>query len=239
MQALHYLVAIRDPAQTSPLAPLKPFTILLLPLLGDPDPTVRSLALSSTITIFSASGVSQPAKADLKKAMIKLDVGKKVQDSILAAVLGGAGPLERTGSTTSASDKGSSALDAQGASSQIDQSPPLPRSRPRPPSPSALAANLPSTAFPTDPSAIHAPTTDVQPVYIADTRDLQLEFERMKPGFEGKESEHNWMIRDKSIARIRGMVKGGVADKFLEPFMAGLKSVQEGILKTVSQAHHG
>jgi CLIP-associating protein 1/2 len=235
-------VAIRDPAHTSPLAPLRPFTTLLLPLLGDQDPTVRSLALSSTITIFSAAGVTQPACADLKKAMIKLDVNKKVQETILAAVLGGgSGSMERTGSAASVasgSEKAGSGVTANGSHPSASTNPtslPIARSRPRPPSPASLVASLPSAAFPSDPSAIHAPTTDVQPVYIADLRDLQTEFDRMKEGFEGKETEHNWMVRDRSIARIRGMVKGNVQERLLEPFLAAIKGVQDGINKTASR----
>lgn len=246
IQALHYLVAIRDPAHTSPLAPLRPFTTLLLPLLGDSDPTVRSLALSSTITIFSADGVTQPARADLKKAMIKLDVNKKVQDTVLAAVLGGgSGSMERTGSAASlasGSEKavaGSSVQEIHLSTSTDSTSPPITRSRPRPPSPASLVASLPSAAFPSDPSAVHAPTTDIQPVYIADLRDLQTEFDRMREGFEGKETEHNWMVRDRSIARIRGMVKGNVQERLLEPFLAGIKGVQDGITKTVSSCRIG
>lgn len=173
--------------------------------------------------------------------MIKLDVNKKVQETILAAVLGGgSGSMERAGSAASlasGNEKAGAGSDINGSSlsaSADPTSPPIARSRPRPPSPASLVASLPSAAFPTDPSAIHAPTTDVQPVYIADLRDLQTEFERMTEGFEGKETEHNWMVRDRSIARIRGMVKGNVQERLLQPFLAGIKSVQDGIAKTVS-----
>lgn len=248
-QSLHYLTAIRDPILTHPLAPLRPFTPLLLPLLGDSDPHVRSLALSTTITIFSASNVTAPARADLKKAMIKLDVNKKVQETILSAVLGGgagsAAGLERSQSGTSvgsASEMGS--ISAQlasvsvtgksesGRSDASSSSPPAAIRRPPAPAPPSLLASLPSAAFPTDPTTVHAPG-EIQPVYIASERDLAAEFEGMKAGFEGKETEHNWMVRDRSVARIRGMLLGNVVEGYREGLLTGVKSVQDGIIKTV------
>ncbi|KAK4053956.1 suppressor of tub2 mutation [Microbotryomycetes sp. JL221] len=218
-QAILFVTAIRSQEDsTTPIAPLRPFTPLLLAALGDSDPTVRSLALSSTISIFSASTVSPAAKADLKKSMAKLEVNKKIQDQILSAVLGGE-------SVPIPSQEGFQTDATQG---------PEHRPRPRPPSPSTLIANLPAAAFPTDPSAVHAPPSEIQPVYVANERDLHAELEQMKPCFEGKETEHNWVARDKSIARIRGLVRGGAAQKFKDAFLAALKSVEEGILKTSS-----
>ncbi|KAM0791243.1 hypothetical protein ACM66B_005722 [Microbotryomycetes sp. NB124-2] len=221
-QALLFLVAIRQSVDECPPAPLKPFTPLLLPLLGDPDPTVRSLALSSTISIFSATGVSPAAKADLKKSLLKFDVNKKVQDTILAAVLGGG---EAHPDTASSADKNAAALDD---SSQET------RSRPRPPSPSTLVANLPASAFPTDPAAVHSQPTEIQPVYVANERDLHVEIEKMNPCFEGKETEHNWVARDKSIVRLRGLIKGGATAQLKDAFLADLRMVEEGIIKTSS-----
>jgi hypothetical protein len=46
----------------------------------------------------------------------------------------------------------------------------------------------------------------------------------MAPPFEGRESEHNWQLRDKSVTRVRGMLKGDVHLRFPEAFMEGLKS---------------
>lgn len=48
-------------------------------------------------------------------------------------------------------------------------------------------------------------SSDITPVYIASTRDLENEFNSMVEPFEGKETEHNWHPRDRSISRIRGM----------------------------------
>ncbi|KAM0752761.1 hypothetical protein T439DRAFT_182194 [Meredithblackwellia eburnea MCA 4105] len=286
-QAIHYLVALRNPSPSTSttsvatIPPLRPFTPLLLPLLSDADPTVRAVALQATTNLFSHPSVTQAAKADLKKELIKFDVGKKVVDQILAVVLGGAGAsastsLERSssrgslGSSSNGLIGSGGALGGAGSDAGSDKSVPI-SSSPRasmlnatsrsaslsgpssssPPSSSTVGANprprvtphsllssLPATAFPSDPSSVHTPTNDVQPVYIASPHDLAQEFENMKGAFEGKETEHNWMIRDKNVGILRGMLKGGVWNTeggvLREGFILGLKAVLEGVLKTAS-----
>ncbi|SGY21271.1 BQ5605_C016g08217 [Microbotryum silenes-dioicae] len=251
-QALHALATLRDPAHP-PLAPLRPFTTFLLPLLSDSDPTVRTLALSTTIKIFASDSVTPAARADLKKAMIKLDVGKKTQETVLAAVLGGASAaeMERRSSGTNLgqarpsgpsegakSERSGSAhsVASRSPSTSASTMPPGALRRPSggPPTGASLAASLPSAAFPSDPSSVHAPLAEIQPVYMASDRDVLRELEGMKGCFEGKETEFNWIERDKSVARIRGMIKGNAPREFLESLLVGLKVVLEGIMKTAS-----
>ncbi|WVR05607.1 hypothetical protein IAU60_002628 [Kwoniella sp. DSM 27419] len=75
---------------------------------------------------------------------------------------------------------------------------------------------------------------DVEIVYIASPHDLSNEFNAMIPYFEGKETEQNWALREKSVVRIRGMLKGGVWNKYSEAFIVGLKSgIIEGVSKTI------
>ncbi|KAI5481753.1 Armadillo-type fold domain containing protein [Pseudohyphozyma bogoriensis] len=245
-QALHYLVALRT-SSSPPHPPLRPFTPLLLPLLSDPDSAVRALALQSVIAVFSAPEVTAPARADLKKALATSGVNKKVEEAILTAVLGGGGAnsMERTPSdgslVGSVSDVGS--LRGSSDAGSISPTPPVPASiRPRAlpgrptssvPSEHSTLGSLPAAAFPSDPASIPG-QTEISPVYIASDRDLASEFEGMRAGFEGKETETNWMVRERSIAKIRGMLKGNVQEKYLDGFLMGLKGVQDGILKTAS-----
>ncbi|WRT65948.1 uncharacterized protein IL334_002899 [Kwoniella shivajii] len=77
-------------------------------------------------------------------------------------------------------------------------------------------------------------TDDVEIVYIASPHDLSNEFAAMIPHFEGKETEQNWLPREKSVVRIRGMLKGGVWSKYSEAFTHGLKAgIMEGLSKTI------
>lgn len=203
---------------------------------------MRALALRATVDIFSAPSVTPAARADLKKEMIRLDVGRKVQDTILAAVLGGG--LERAPSGTSLGASATSTTQATPSSREAASTTPRAKDdgtpsavRPTTTSTPSLPT-LPAAAFLADPSSVPGPILEIQPVYVASEKDLANEFEQMKPAFEGRESEHNWMARDRSVATMRGMVQGGVQEKFAEAFLAGVKGVQEGILKTVSSLQH-
>ncbi|GAA5854269.1 hypothetical protein JCM8547_001759 [Rhodosporidiobolus lusitaniae] len=258
-QSLHFLEAVRCPRgeNPAPLPPLRPYTAVLLPLLSDSDSAVRSLALSTTISVFTYASVPAGAKADLKKELAKLDVAKKVQDHILAAVLGGVTPsgLERSPSAASLSSAGgksdssrNGALSTRSATSS-HLPPPVPlvsadgparRTRSQAavstaPTPSLLSS-LPATAFPSDPFAVHSPGSEsISPVYLASERDLRATFEAMKPGFVGKETEHNWQVRDKSIAQMRGMILGGVTQGDLQgAFVKAVKEVAEAVARVSS-----
>ncbi|BGP16510.1 hypothetical protein JCM10213_001152 [Rhodosporidiobolus nylandii] len=258
-QSLHYLTAIRcpSPESTVPLPSLRPFTPLLLPLLKDGDATVRTLAPHTVISVFSQPSVPAAAKADLKKEMAKVEVPPKVQEQILSAVLGGRAPsslMERSPSQASLSSVGGRSDSSRGAGgstrSATSSHPPPSVSAAAPDGPArrtrsqaavsshapSLLASLPAAAFPSDPSAIHAPSADnIAPVYVASERDLRAEFDAMKPGFEGKETEQNWQVRDRSIATIRGMIHGGVARGELQAaFVKAVKEVADGIAKISS-----
>ncbi|GAA5910131.1 uncharacterized protein JCM6883_000564 [Sporobolomyces salmoneus] len=244
-QALLALLAIRTPSTTSdyPLPPLKPFTPLLLPLLADSDPSVRSTALSTTISIFSAPSVTTAAKTDLKKAMAKVELPKKVQDQVIQSVLVVGQSLERSPSQTTTSSNGQTTTPP----SSTILAGPATRTRTRAAqnsssssSTTSVPTSLPAAAFPSDPSSVHNGSS-VEPVYLASISDLRTEFERMKPCFEGKETEHNWIERDKSIAIVRGIIEGGVCradgegeEGMREEFVKCVKEIQEGIIKTSS-----
>ena len=52
---------------------------------------------------------------------------------------------------------------------------------------------------------------------------------------QGKETEHNWAIREQAIQRVRGMLKGEVYERYTETFLHGLKNgFLDASLKTVS-----
>lgn len=238
-QAVHILATLRANNSThNTLPPLRPFTPLLLPLLADADPNVRSAALDSTIRIFTDPAVSDAARADLKKEMQRVGVAPKIQDQILAQVLGGVrqsldrslsssgggGATSPSSATTTASAVHSSHApvgDALGPSNDYNAA--------------SASTSLPGGAAltPSAPTSTSAP--DLAPVYIASERDLDAEFTAMRAGFEGRETEHNWTARDRSVARMRGMIAGGVTGRgdLCEAFVRNVRDVQEGIIKTV------
>ena len=74
----------------------------------------------------------------------------------------------------------------------------------------------------------------VEPLYIHSQRELEELFRDMLPPFEGKETEQNWGPRDKTSTKIRRLLKGNAANEYHQTFMAGIKSVVEGILKVAN-----
>lgn len=54
---------------------------------------------------------------------------------------------------------------------------------------------------------------------------------------QGKETEHNWTLREKSVIRLRGMLRGQAHKEYQDAFLAGLKNgVFEGISRTIVSA---
>lgn len=68
--------------------PIRAYLPSLVDTLEDSDGTVRDVAREGVIELFSSPGVSDAARADLKKEMIKRGVRKAIIDAVLSRVLG-------------------------------------------------------------------------------------------------------------------------------------------------------
>lgn len=67
-------------------------------------------------------------------------------------------------------------------------------------------------------------TVPMDPLYVSDQRELEEIFRDMLPPFEGRESEHNWMVRDKNVMKIRRLTKGNGPTEYRTVFVPGVKS---------------
>ncbi|OSC99183.1 hypothetical protein PYCCODRAFT_1480052 [Trametes coccinea BRFM310] len=249
-QAILVLVHIR---RTHHMFPLRPYLPFLVDALEDTDSTVRECAKQSVVELFTGPGVTDAARADLKKELAKKGVRKTIADSVLTRVLAGG----TTPSTPAAgSDAGSENGDGTAASKEyVPPSIALMNRRPggagsggassAPVSRAVSQGNVRELSRPASRAAVMTPTgegpsaaaggTEVKPVYIASSRDLENEFASMLPSFEGKETEHNWMGRDQAIQRVRGMLKGDVLERYPDTFLHGLKNgFMEASLKTLA-----
>ncbi len=63
----------------------------------------------------------------------------------------------------------------------------------------------------------------VAPVIYDTERDVTAAFAKLHPSFQGKETEQNWLEREKGVNLVRAMLAGGVHQQFTSAFMAGLK----------------
>lgn len=76
-----------------------------------------------------------------------------------------------------------------------------------------------------------AETIRMDPLYVHTQRELDELLRDMGPHFEGKESEHNWMPRDKSVLKLRRLLKGNAPQEFQPALVAGFKTLLDGIIK--------
>ncbi|KAJ7283886.1 clasp N terminal-domain-containing protein [Mycena rebaudengoi] len=231
-QSILTLVHIRRVHQNFPI---RVYVAQLVDALEDTDAHVRDCARQSVIELFSGAGVSDAARADLKKEMTKKNVRKTIVDGVLSKLLGiggsagGSSPQSREGSengdtTIKSKDYVPPSLALSGRRPTTSSTAPLSRTA------SVQSSNIsrpPSRAAPLDSPAGATPpageATDIKPVYIASNRDLENEFAAMQKPFDGKESEHNWADRERAIIRVRGMVKGDVHLRYTDTFLACLK----------------
>jgi CLIP-associating protein 1/2 len=82
-------------------------------------------------------------------------------------------------------------------------------------------------------SAPGAEMEQLDAVMIASRGDLEYEIQGMSSAFEGRESEGNWNARDKCIMRLRGLLRGNGYSEYPAAFMAGIGTLQSGIVKGV------
>ncbi|KAI0751370.1 clasp N terminal-domain-containing protein [Daedaleopsis nitida] len=248
-QAILTLVHIR---RAHHLFPIRPYLSHLVDALEDTDGNVRECARTSVVELFTGPGVTDMARADLKKEMTKKGVRKTIVDGVLSKVLAAGG---RSSTPASMSENGSENGDTAGGAPKeyVPPSIALLNRRPGPTlsqssgmvSRTASHGNVREIPRPASRAAAMSPTgegpstpgggADVKAVYIASSRDLENEFASMLRPFEGKETEHNWADREQAIQRVRGMLKGEVHERYTDVFLYGLKNgFMEASLKTLA-----
>ncbi|WVQ97020.1 hypothetical protein IAU59_004130 [Kwoniella sp. CBS 9459] len=217
VEAMKVLVRIR--AELGAKVGLKMWLAPLVDLLEDGEGHVREQAKETVVALLSPDSTPPAARSELKKLLIARNVRKAIANDIINRVLGGGGPGPGPeGALSGRSTPAAHGLNT-GAAAELQKED------------SGVASVRSGAATPAVPAG---GVDDVDIVYIASPHDLSNEFAAMIPHFEGKETEHNWAPREKSIVRIRGVLKGGVWRKFNEAFVAGLKGgIMEGVSKTI------
>ena len=72
---------------------------------------------------------------------------------------------------------------------------------------------------------------DIKPSYVNTNRELEHLLSDMLPWFEGRESEGNWAAREKSVIKLRELVRGNAPSDFQHTFLINIKSLTDGIMK--------
>jgi CLIP-associating protein 1/2 len=74
----------------------------------------------------------------------------------------------------------------------------------------------------------------MDPIHVYTLRELEDIFRDMAPPFEGRENEQNWIGRDKNTTKLRRILMGNAPVEFHATFVAGIKSLLDGILKVAN-----
>ncbi|KAI0301798.1 clasp N terminal-domain-containing protein [Multifurca ochricompacta] len=236
-QSILTLVDIR---RVHHLFPIRPYLPALVSALEDSDSTVRETAKTSVVILFTGPGVSDAARADLKRELAKKGVRKTIVDTLLAKYLARTLPATDAPLLQAVAKKEyippSLALQAQkSVSTGSDIVAPGPSAVSR----TISYGSIKEQSRPASRAAVASPppgggdtTATVQAVYVASSRDLDAEFAEMLKPFDGKETEHNWAPRDRAITKVRGMLKGDVHVRYTETFTSHLKPFVDASLKT-------
>lgn len=175
--------------------------------LENADEHVRDAAKSALVELFSDA--SDRAKADLKKQLKAYSVRHAIEQYILAQIGSSSRPANQAqDNDMHASTKSLPVVDHV----------------------AVFAESINSEAAKPPPQE----TVQMDPIYVLSERELSDTMRDMLPHFEGKETEHNWMPRDKAVLKLRRFVKGNAPTEYHHAFMAGIKSLMDGILKVAN-----
>ncbi|KAJ9254403.1 hypothetical protein DTO207G8_3594 [Paecilomyces variotii] len=74
----------------------------------------------------------------------------------------------------------------------------------------------------------------IDPLYIHSHREIDDMTREMTPDFEGRESEQNWTLREKHVMTLRRLTRGNAPHTYPQQYLAAIKTLLDGILKTVN-----
>lgn len=191
--------------------PFKGYVASIVARLEDADSNVREAAKSVLVDLFSTA--PERAKLDLKRQLKAHSVRHSIASQILAQI-GAEGSVTSRPQTA---DRPEPSPELTGST----------RSLPTVDHVAHFADTINSEAAQPPPQE----TVPMDPIYMHSQRELDDTMRDMLPFFEGKETEQNWVPRDKSILKLRRILKGNAPNEFHVVFMAGIKSLVEGIIK--------
>jgi len=82
--------------------------------------------------------------------------------------------------------------------------------------------------------AVDTQAEPIEPMYVNTHRELEDMFREMAWHFEGKETEQNWLKREQSMGTLRKLNAGNAPADFPDAFLAGIRSMLDGIIKAIN-----
>lgn len=74
----------------------------------------------------------------------------------------------------------------------------------------------------------------IDPIYVNSSKEFDEIIRDMLPPFEGRESEGNWSAREKNVLKLRKLTRGNAPQDYSNNYVAGIKTLLDGILKVVN-----
>ena len=191
--------------------------------LEDADPEVRNVAKTAIVQLYqNAPGTAQ---VNLKKQLAAHNVRKGTVAFITSHL----------DDAAAADDHSAEPAHAHAHAHAPAPAPAPVRERPLP-APRSKTLQ-PDVGFADSLAAEQPPPTEavvMDPIHIYTQRELEDILRDMAPPFEGRENEQNWIGRDKNTLKLRRILKGNAPTEFHAAFVAGVKSLLDGILKVAN-----
>ncbi|ANB12684.1 Stu1p [Sugiyamaella lignohabitans] len=242
----------------------RPFTASVVALLSDTSEEVRNAAFDLLVSFFQTAHIK--AKQDLNRELVEQGTNSSTQRMILREIgldtsdsrdlretnrerpgsanssrLGRAlkttRPISGTNNTTSTIPSTSSTL----SSSANSMGASLATSTTSTSGNGSSVSSL-STAFVTEMEGYKMDEINGEDVSSSDS--FKIIVEDMAPCFDGKETEFNWSKREKSIIRLRSLLRGNAPSDFPDAVIWMFKSFSDGFVKAIcslrtSLSNHG
>ncbi|KAI2790963.1 Protein stu1 [Penicillium oxalicum] len=210
--------------------------------LEDADSAVRDTARLVVVELFRNAPAR--AKSDLQKQLLAQGVRKSIANAILSGIgLTDSEPpssvrsMSRAERPISVMSSRSNVRDLveeeseptrnrpESSRSHYDRSTPAPTEAPsRPKTPAAESQSLPQASYEDD---------GIEPLLVSSARDIDDTVRDMLPWFDGRESEDNWLKREKNVILFRRLTRGNGPHDFTQSYINGVKTLLDGIFKVV------
>jgi len=104
------------------------------------------------------------------------------------------------------------------------------------PAPSVEPPSRPKTPAQAPTSQSQSPSQEdgVEPLLVSSPRDIDDLVRDMLPWFDGKESEDNWLKREKNVILFRRLTCGNAPHDFSQSYLQATKTLLDGIFKVVN-----
>ncbi|RIB13548.1 clasp N terminal-domain-containing protein [Gigaspora rosea] len=200
--------------------PIRQWVPYMVKLLEDPHEQVREAAKDTIVLLFN--GAASHAKSDLKRELKEQSIRPGIVDYILSKIISSPSSDGHSDRYNVVYDNADNHTDAGTEITEEDYF--------------SSGTGNEETAKSTD--SIVRPTSsadsEIGVINVDSAKELEREFQNLLSSFQGRESEQNWLARERGINRLRSLTRGDSFTNFQEQFINGLKLLMDGILKSLS-----